>query len=82
MQRKKFRNTLTQIALPTFTIVSYIVIGLKYPGRWLVVNLAAQPFRFYSSWKAYKEAGQIGMLITTAIITIVLIFGIINYWVI
>jgi len=79
MKTKKF-DSFTQIAIPTLTISSQVFIAFKYPQWGLIVNLCAQPFWLYSSWKAYKGAGQIGLLITTIIMTIVLAFGVINYW--
>jgi hypothetical protein len=71
-----------QILLPSLTIAGQIGVALKYPQWGLIINLAAQPFWVYSSWKAYKEAKQIGILITTIIMTTVTAFGVINYWLI
>jgi len=73
-------NTVTQIAIPVLTVGTQIAIALKYPQWGLVVNLIAQPFWLYSAWKAYKKAGQIGLLITTVLVTVVIILGIINYF--
>ena len=80
METKKFFNSLTQVALPTLTISSQIAIALKYPQWGLIIMLISQPFWLYSSWKSYKDAGQVGILITTAILTFITILGIINYW--
>lgn len=80
MNAKKAFNSLTQLAIPTLTIGAQLVTASKNPQYGLIINLAAQPFWFYSSWKAYREAGQSGILITTTIFTIVTIAGIINYW--
>jgi hypothetical protein len=77
---KNLFNTVTQIAIPVLTVGTQIAIALKYPQWGLVVNLIAQPFWLYSSWKAYKKAGQIGLLITTILVTIVIILGILNYF--
>ena len=54
-QKPRF-DILTQRAIPTLTIGGQIIVALKLPGRGLLINLCAQPFRFYSSWKAYKQA--------------------------
>ena len=75
-------NTVTQIAIPTLTIAAQLAIALKFPQWGLLINLLAQPFWLYSSWKAYKEAGQIGILLTTTILIIVIVFGVVNYWLI
>jgi heme/copper-type cytochrome/quinol oxidase subunit 2 len=64
------------------TISGQLAIGLKYPGWGLIIILASQPFWFYSSWKASKQANQIGLLINTIIFAAVTIFGVLNYWVI
>lgn len=80
MNKNKILNSTAQIALPSLTIGAQLAIALKFPEYGLIINLLAQPFWLYSSWKAYKKAGQSGILITAIIITIVLISGIINYW--
>jgi len=78
---QKLFNQVTQIALPVLTISVQIAIAMKLPQWGLVINLIAQPFWIYSAWKSYKQAGQVGLLITTIIVTIVICLGIINYWV-
>jgi len=78
---KKFFNLLTQFAIPSLTISTQIAIALKYPQWGLIFNICAQPFWIYSGWKAYKEAGQIGLFITTVIATLVMALGIVNYWI-
>ncbi len=80
MNSKNAFNNITQAAIPCLTIGAQIAISMKYPQYGLIIVLAAQPFWLYSSWKAYKEAKQIGMLINTIIFTIVTAAGIINYW--
>ena len=49
-------NTISQIALPGFTILGYALTAMKYPEIGLIVSLIAQPFRFYSAWQSYKKA--------------------------
>jgi len=56
-------------------------LALKFPQLSLLLNLLAQPFWIYSAWQAFKQAGQIGMLINTIAFTLITAFGIINYWV-
>ena len=79
-ENKSLFNTVTQIAIPVLTVGTQIAIALKYPQWGLVINLIAQPFWIYSSWKAYKKAGQVGLLVTTLMVTVVIILGIINYF--
>jgi len=81
MKNKGLFDLLTQFALPGLTISAQIAIALKYPKWGLVISMVAQPFWMYSGWKAYKESGQIGLFITTIILTIVVALGLINYWI-
>lgn len=79
-KNKSFFNLLTQIAIPVLTVGTQVAIALKYPQWGLVINFISQPFWIYSAYKSYKQAGQIGLLITTIIVTIVIGLGILNYW--
>lgn len=80
MDGKKQLDSISQFAIPSLTIGAQVATSLKYPEWGLVINLMAQPFWLYSTWKSYKQAGQIGILITTIIFMIVTTIGIINYW--
>jgi succinate dehydrogenase/fumarate reductase cytochrome b subunit len=80
MEIKKDFDLLTQFALPGFTIISYLLTAMKHPEFGLVMSLMAQPFWLYSTWKAYKKLGQIGMFVTSVVITIIVGVGVINYW--
>lgn len=73
-------NKITQVAMPVLTISAQIAVALKYPQWSLVINMAAQPFWLYSSWKSYKQAGQIGLFVSAILMTIIMAFGIFNYW--
>lgn len=77
----KIFDKATQIAIPTLTTGSQILISLKYPQWGLIVLILAQPFWLYSTWKSYKQADQIGIFVNTVIYTVITIFGIINYWI-
>lgn len=79
-RKEKLFSDVAQFALPGLTIGAQIATSLKFPQYGLMMNLVAQPFWLYSSWKAWRQAGQVGILITTVIFTIVTTFGIINYW--
>lgn len=74
-------NKVTQIALPVMTIAVQTAIAIKMPEWGLVINMLAQPFWIYSAWRSYKQAGQIGLLVTTLIVTVIIGLGIINYWI-
>ena len=79
-QKSKLFNLLTQFALPILTIATQVAIATKQPKWGLVINMTAQPFWLYTSWRAYREAGQIGLLITSSIVTVIIGLGIINYF--
>ena len=80
MINRKFLDDFTQFAIPLLTISAQIAVALKFPQWFLIISLIAQPFWIYSTWKSYRAAGQIGILITTIIYTIVTALGIVNYW--
>ncbi|MCX6807626.1 MAG: hypothetical protein NTZ80_02375 [Patescibacteria group bacterium] len=80
INKEKVFNSVAQFALPGLTIGAQIATSLKYPQFGLIINLCAQPFWLYSSWKAYRQAGQIGILVTTLIFTTITALGIVNYW--
>lgn len=78
--KEKMFNLATQFALPGLTIGAQVATSLKYPQFGLIIGLIAQPFWFYASLKAFRQAGQAGILINTIIFTLVTLAGIINYW--
>jgi len=80
MKKEKIFDLVTQFAIPILTLSSQVFISLKFPQWGLFVNLLAQPFWLYSTWKAYKKVGQIGMFINTVAFTLITIYGLINYW--
>jgi hypothetical protein len=77
---KKTLNFVTQVAIPVFTISGQIAVAMKFPAWGLLLALISQPFWLYSTWKAYKNAGQIGVFVNTVIFSVVTIFGVLNYW--
>lgn len=79
MEKKSTIDILSQWLIPTLTISGQLAIALKYPLLGLIINLFAQPFWIYSAWRAYKSAKQIGLLINSLIMSVVIIGGIINY---
>ena len=73
-------DKLTQFSLPTFTILGFLFTSLKKPEIGIIFNLISQVFWLYASWQAWKKAKQIGIFITTLLITVILIYGTLNYW--
>ncbi len=73
-------NSLMQIGLVGFTMLGFLLISFKLPQYGLIANLIAQVFWIYSSYKAWKEADQFGIFVTTVAITFILLWGIVNYW--
>ncbi|MFA6525192.1 MAG: hypothetical protein WCT33_02865 [Patescibacteria group bacterium] len=74
-------NSIFQVCLTIFTLLGFLLTSFKYPQYGLIAALISQIFWIYSSYKAWREANQIGIFITTILITFSIIFGIINYWV-
>ena len=80
MKKHLTTNTLMQVGLVFFTSLGFLLTALKLPQYGLISNLIGEIFWIYSTYKAWKNANQIGMFINTIIITIVLLAGVINYW--
>lgn len=74
-------NNAMQIGLLAFTTTGFLLMSLKLPQYGLIVSLVAQIFWMYASYKAWKEAGQIGIFINTLVLTGVFTYGVLNYWV-
>jgi hypothetical protein len=53
---------------------------MKLPHYGVAANLVGQIFWLYSSYRAWREADQIGIFILTICITLILIYGVANYW--
>jgi len=69
-----------QVGLLAFTILGFALTAVKLPQYGLISSLISQIFWWYASYKAWKEAKQIGIFINTLVITGIVIYGIINYW--
>lgn len=74
-------NAITQICLTLFTVLGFLLTSFKLPQYGVIAALISEVFWLYSSYQAWKNANQIGIFITTIFITITLIFGVINYWI-
>lgn len=73
-------NTFIQIGLVGFTVIGYLLISMKMPEYGMIFNLISQIFWLYSSYRAWKDANQIGVLITTIIMASIMLYGVVNYW--
>jgi hypothetical protein len=73
-------NALMQVGLVTLTALGFLLTALKLPQYGLIANLISQIFWLYSAYQAWRRAEQIGILITTVFITLILLGGVINYW--
>ena len=74
-------DRVSQFAIPILTLGGQLIISMKLPQWGLIAALLAQPFWLYSSWKSYKQAGQIGILVNTVVFTFITIYGLVNYWI-
>lgn len=81
MRNKVILNNLAQVFLVLFTMLGFLLTSLKLPAYGLIFNLISQVFWLYSSYKAWKKADQVGIFINTILITIIVLMGIINYWI-
>jgi riboflavin transporter FmnP len=81
INNKALFDKATQILLPIFTILGFLFTSLKKPELGLIFNLISQVFWLYAAWQSWKKAGQIGIFITSIIISIILLYGVINYWI-
>lgn len=73
-------NGLVQVCVVSFTLLGFLLTALKLPEWGLISNLISQPFWLYSTYKSWKNADQVGAFISTVILTVVILFGVINYW--
>ena len=73
-------NTLVQICVTFFTLLGFVLTAFKLPEYGLISNLISQPFWIYSTYRSWKEANQIGAFITTILLAITIMYGVINYW--
>ncbi len=78
--RKITFNSVAQTCLVVFTILGFLLTSLKLPQYGLIAALISQIFWLYSSYRAWREADQIGIFITTIFIIITIVYGLINYW--
>ncbi len=78
----KLFDKATQMLLPVLTLGGYALTSARRPELGVVVSMSAQIFWLYAGWQAYKKAGQIGILITAVLLTLILAYGIVNYWLI
>ena len=79
MKRISF-NTVAQICLTIFTVLGFALTSFKLPQYGLIAAFVSQVFWLYSSYKAWRNANQIGIFITTLFIIVTIIWGLINYW--
>jgi hypothetical protein len=73
-------NIVMQIGLVTFTGLGFLFTSMKLPHYGVAANLVGQIFWLYSSYRAWREADQIGIFILTICITLILLYGVVNYW--
>jgi len=77
--QKRF-GQLTQVLLPVLTVIGFLLVSLKMPQFGLPIQLVSQLVWLYSGYQAWKKAGQVGIFITSLIVTVIVLFGIVNYW--
>jgi len=78
--RQSAYDKISNICLPIFTTLGFLLTSLKLPQWGLAANLVSEIFWIYSSYRAWRDANQIGIFITTIVITLILLGGLANYW--
>ena len=73
-------DKLTQVLLPLLTISGYFLTANKMPKAGFIIATVSQVFWLYTSYQSYKKAGQVGILITTIIMTVINLYGIYSWW--
>lgn len=81
MNRRLTLNTLMQVGLVGFTGLGFLLTSLKLPQYGVIANMIAQIFWLYSSYRAWRQADQVGIFIATLLITLILVGGVFNYWI-
>ena len=74
-------NKLMQLGLITFTMLGFLLVSAKLPQYGLIAALISQISWIYSSYRAWREAEQVGIFVNTIIITLIVLWGVANYWV-
>jgi len=81
MKKHLTLNNFVQVCLVLFTSLGFLLTALKLPQYGLIASLIGEVFWLYASYKAWKQAGQIGIFVNTIIITTIVLYGVLNYWV-
>ncbi|HTR18675.1 MAG TPA: hypothetical protein VMH91_01690 [Candidatus Paceibacterota bacterium] len=76
---EKIWNTIVQVCLPSLTVLGFFLTASKLPQYGVIVGLVSEIFWAYASYRSWKE-GQWGIAVTTTVVTIIFIYGILNYW--
>lgn len=80
MKFERSLNKIAQFAIPTFTLGGILLIALKHPAWGLLANLIAQPFWLYETYRTWKKMGQWGMFVNSVVYGFIVLFGVINYF--
>ena len=73
-------NAVMQIGVVVFTILGFLLTALKLPQYGLISALVSEVFWLYSAYRAWREADQIGIFLTTVVVTVIIFWGVVNYW--
>jgi len=76
----KIWDLTVQVCLPTFTILGFLLTSLKLPQYGVISGLISQIFWASAAYRAWKEANQWGIVLTSIVATLIFIYGVINYW--
>lgn len=77
---QKIWNGVVQVCMPGFTILGFLLVALKLPQYGVIAGLISEIFWLYASYRAWKEADQVGIFINTILATLIFAYGVVNYW--
>lgn len=70
------------ICLPFFTLLGYLLVSSQQHLEWaLPVHLIAGACWFYSAYRAWKMANQVGIMITTIVAVMIVVGSLTKVWV-
>lgn len=72
---------IVNVCLPFFTLLGYLLVSSQQHLEWaLAVHLIAGACWFYSAYRAWKVANQVGIMITAIVAVMIVVGSLTNVW--
>ncbi len=81
MKDNWYFNAFMQAGLVGFTLLGFLLVSLKLPQYGVLSSLVSQIFWAYAAYRAWREAQQYGIVITSFVATMIFAYGTLNYWI-